>query len=225
MKKGTNNTQRCRRRVRAAASPESKTSLESSGVGLQLDKLEELLCETILPYCHNSETRRHYRHQFQGLADQNSLSRAMIHDIIIVLLEVLNSPTMPCTLVAYIHSTIGLLYISQGETRLAIHSLTKALWIETSLLSANRANLGLTLHRLAVCRARLGDHHEAQTLLTKVLKLYKSCSLKNDMQVGHAQEELDRLEAATVQQRNVRRKSNEGLSLKLDVVLEEEGCE
>lgn len=215
----TSNTQRRRQRGRNCSSPVPKrTTLDSSGIGLQLDKLEELLCSTIQPYCRENEGR-HCRRQFGGISEQESLSRCDIQEIVSILREVLDAPSMPSSLVAKIHSTIGVLHLSEGETQLAIRSFTKALWIQTSLQSpVNRArNVGITLHRLAICRAQLGDADEAQSLLNKVLALYKASSKKKDLQMEHAQEELDRLqlEKSNKPERNLRRKSNEGMTVKL----------
>ena len=214
------NLKRSRRRTQA----ERKTTFDSSDViSLHLDKIEELICKTIQPYCRDAETSRQYRYQFLSLAMQSSssLSRTEIDGIISILIDVLNnsSSDMPCTLVAYIHSTIGLLKLTDGETRLAIQSLTKALWIQTSLQSLNHTSVGDTLYRLAVCHVKLGEQEEAQTLLEKTLRLYKQCTLKNDGRVVRAQEELNCLQAATDQTRNIRRKSNEGKSLKLAAAL------
>lgn len=215
--KGTSNMQRRRRRVRAV-SPEqkTKTSLESSGIGLKLDQLEELLCQTIQPYCRKSESS-HCRRQFEGLAGREPLSRTETHEIISILLQVLESPTVTSALVSHIHSTIGQLHFSEGEIGLAIQSFTKTLWLETSCGGRNSArNVAFTMHRLAVCQARLGDNERARALFSKVVKLYKACNLKNDAPVFHAaQEELDRLHEPTPRRRSLRRKSNEGLVLKL----------
>ena len=134
--KQTNKTIQGRRRRGRASSPERKTALDSpsSGVGLNLENLEELLCKTIQPFCRDSETRTEYLHRFRGLSEQESLSRSTSQDTISILQEVLNrSPSMPCSLVAYIHSKIGLVYMSQGETHLAIQSFTKTLWVQTSI--------------------------------------------------------------------------------------------
>jgi tetratricopeptide (TPR) repeat protein len=217
-KQSSNTMQRRRHRHgRASASPERKTApQESSGVGLNLKRLEELLCKTILPFCHNSETRRDYLHQFIGLSEQESLSRSKSQDTISALLEVLNrSPSMPCSLVADIHSKIGLLYMSHAEMHLAIQSLTKSLWVQTSMKSVNSEKVGLALHRLGICHASLGNDKEARQLFKKALELYNTTNRKSNPKVIHAQEELDRLEPKD-QGRNVRRKSNEGLALKLE---------
>lgn len=175
---------------------EQEASLKKSGVGLQLEKLEELLCKTIQPHCHNEEVRQKARHQFYGLAERE-LSRTEIHDIVTILLDALESPNMSPTLVSYIHSTIGLLYLTKNDIELAIQSFTKALWVETTTTMEhsspnNQVDIGLALHRLALCRMRLGDRNGASSLLGRALKLYKECSLPNDHSyVQHAQEELD----------------------------------
>ena len=188
-----------RRLLRTEASPtEREASLNKSGVGLQLEKLEELLRKTIQPHCHNEEVRQKARHQFYGLAERE-LSRTEIHDIVTILLEALDSPNMSPTLVSYIHSTIGLLYLTKNDIELAIQSFTKALWVETTTMehsspnnNNNQVDVGLVLHRLALCQMRLGDRNGASSLLGRALKLYKECSLPNDHSyIQHAQEELD----------------------------------
>jgi tetratricopeptide (TPR) repeat protein len=186
---GLQNTQRCRRR--AVSPTQRKISLNASGVGLKLQKLEELLCNTIQPHCRDKELRWQALHQFRGLAERE-LSRTEIHDIMLILLEVL-SPRVPPKLVSSIHSMIGLLYLTENESKLAIQSFTKALWVETTMLSPDEADVGLVLHRMAICRIRLGDMEGATFLLAKALKLHKESPLKKDHSyIRHAQQELDR---------------------------------
>lgn len=165
---------------------EREASLIKSGVGLQHETLEELLCRTIQPHCLNEELC-----QFCGIA-QRELSRTEVHDIVAILLEALDSPTIPPTLISDIHSTIGLLYLTENETKLAIQSFTKALWVETTMDSPNQVNVGLALHRLALCRMRLGDRNGASSLLGRALKLYKENDLTDDHSyIQHAKKELD----------------------------------
>lgn len=96
------------------------------------------------------------RNQFRGL-EERELSRTEIHNIITILLEAIDSPTMRSKQVSYIHSMIGLLYVEAGETNLATQSFIKALWVETTTQYPDKVDVGLTLHRLAVCRQLLAE--------------------------------------------------------------------
>jgi hypothetical protein len=109
-----------------------------------------------------------------------------------MLLEVLDSPTVPPKLVSHIHSTIGLLYLTENETKLAIRSFTKALWVETTMQSPDEVNVGLVLHRLALCHTRLAEGECASSLLEKALNHYNESPLKNNHSyIRHAQQELE----------------------------------
>jgi tetratricopeptide (TPR) repeat protein len=181
------NTQRCRRK---AVSFHRNTSLNASGVGLKLQMLEELLCDTIQPHCSDEELKWRARHHFRGLVERE-LSPEDIYDILIILHEVLSS-RIPPKLVSSIHSMIGLLYLTENEAKLAIQSFTKALWVETTMLAPEEADVGLVLQRLAVCRTRLGDVDAAIFLFAKALKLHKESPLKNNHSyIRHAKQELD----------------------------------
>jgi tetratricopeptide (TPR) repeat protein len=210
MSKQLQNTQIHRPRA-VSATADRKDLLNASGVGLQLQKLEELLCKTIQPHCHNKELGRQARHQYRGIAERK-LSRTEILDIITILLEVLDSPTVPPKLVSYLHSTIGLLYLTENQTKLAIQSFTKALWVETTMQSPDEVDVGLTLHRLAVCHARLGDSEGASSLFEKALNQYKESPLKNDHSyIRHAQQELEHVKEKMSRNRSTKHQRRHAL--------------
>lgn len=164
-------------------------------LGLQLDELDELLFKTIQPYCRNEEIRHQSYDQFQGLADRRQkLSTPEAHDCITILQEVLTSLQTPNLLVSYIHSTIGLLHLDQGETKDAIKEFTKALWVQTTTKSPDTLDVGLTIHRIAICKGQLGGRRAATFLLERSLKLYKESDLSaHHPFVVHARKELERL--------------------------------
>jgi hypothetical protein len=143
---------RRRHRIRALSLTETerKASLKASGLALEYQKLEELLCNMISPHCRDKELVWQARNQFLG-QEERELSRTEINNIITILLEAFDSPTMPPKQVFYIHSMIGLLHLEAGETNLATQSFIKALWVETTMQHPDKADVALTLHRLEVC--------------------------------------------------------------------------
>jgi tetratricopeptide (TPR) repeat protein len=155
--------------------------------------------------------RRHARHQFHGLAERN-LSRTEIQDVMTILLEVLDSPTVPPKLVAVIHSTIGLLHLTENETKLAIQSFTKALWVETTMQSPDKVKVGLILHRLALCHTRLGESENAYSLLERALNEYNESRLKNyHSYIRHAQQELEHVKEKMSRNRTERKRVRHAL--------------
>jgi tetratricopeptide (TPR) repeat protein len=120
--------------------------------------------------------------QFSGLATRNAsnkdLSRGELGDIVDTLKEILNtSPLLGPKLVAYIHSTIGLVRQLRGESEAAIHAFMKALWIATATHDPDTIEIGLTVHRLGIVHGRTGNLNEAVTMLEKALALYRSADL------------------------------------------------
>lgn len=177
-----------------------KGSNRALSVGLQLEKLEQLLCETSRSYCENNVLVQQIRHQFIGLADRKrqsskELSHNELGDIIDTLKEILNSsPSLPPSLVFHFHSTIGLLRQKRGETDTAAHSFMKALWIATSTHEPQYEEIGLTIYRLGVVRGRTANYSEAVTLLEKGLAIYDSGGLPdNHPYVVSASNELEML--------------------------------
>lgn len=156
-----------------------KASNRNVSVGLQLDQLERLLCETSRDYCESSTLITQIRQKFRGLAVRNhfsnaELSREELSEIADVLTEILNdSPHLSRLLVASVHSTIGLVRLLLGELDFAINSFMKALWIMTATKEVSIEAVGLTLHRLGIAHGRSGNFNEAASLLEKALAIYR----------------------------------------------------
>lgn len=178
--------------------PLRKVPPSSLGVGLQLAKLEKLLCKTIPENCSDKELRRYARTHFWGLSKQRRvLTRAETLEIISLLTSaMLTLRTLSPTLIADIHSTIGLLYQTQKNMKQAISSFTKALWVQAKNKgAASQVDIALSIHRTGLCHSGLGNHDIAIVLLKKALKLYENSSLKaKHPYVMHAREELKQVE-------------------------------
>lgn len=171
-----------RRSLISAGDSFRKASNRAISVGLQLEKLEALLCETSLDYCENDDLVQHIRARFLGLAARNTsnsdLSRQELGEIVDSLKEILNtSPRLSPKLVAYIHSTIGLVRQLRGEHDASVHSLMKALWVATATHDPNAVDIGLTVHRLGIVHGRSGNLNVAATMLEKARAIYRSAGL------------------------------------------------
>eukprot|EP00545_Synedropsis_sp_CCMP1620_P003182 CAMPEP_0119006698 /NCGR_PEP_ID=MMETSP1176-20130426/2472_1 /TAXON_ID=265551 /ORGANISM="Synedropsis recta cf, Strain CCMP1620" /LENGTH=266 /DNA_ID=CAMNT_0006958661 /DNA_START=95 /DNA_END=895 /DNA_ORIENTATION=- len=166
----------------AAGDSFRKTSYRTISVGLQFEKLETLLCEISQDYCECDVLVRHIRAQFSGLAARNTsnkdLSRQELGEIVDALQEIVNtSPRLSPKVVAYIHSTIGLVRQLRGENDAAIHAFMKALWIATATHEPNAVEIGLTVHRLGIVHGQNGNLNQAATMLEKALAIYQSAEL------------------------------------------------
>jgi len=159
-----------------------KNSYRAVSVGLQLQKLESLLCDVAQQYCEDQDFIRYIENQFRGLAARKGkLGRGELVEIIDTLKAILNlSPSLPPRLVAYIHSTIGLVRQLQGENERAIGSLMKALWLETASYEPDAELVGLAVHRLGIIYGRNGNYEEARVMLEKAGMIYKSAGLRDD---------------------------------------------
>lgn len=161
----------------------SQRSHRLLSVGLQIEKLEALLTQTASEFCEDKVFREMIQHQFVGLAARkhfrnDELTRPEMIEIVDILNLILaSSPQLRPKLVAYVHSTIGLVRQLIGENDSAIVSLTKALWIETSIKKPDAAEIGLTVHRLGISHERNRNYSEALVTLKKSLVIYQLAGL------------------------------------------------
>ena len=166
-------------------------------VGLQIEKLETLLTRIAPEFCEDRLLMESIQQQFKGLAARKhfrnrELTRDEMNDIADILNLILNtSPQLPPKLVAYVHSTIGLVRQLIGENDSAIISLTKALWLETATQNPDTCEIGLTVHRLGISHGRNRNYPEALVMLKKALLIYKVAGLEtNHTYVTNANEEF-----------------------------------
>ena len=166
-------------------------------VGLQIEKLETLLTRIAPEFCEDRELMDSIQQQFRGLAARKhfrnrELTRDEMNDIVDILNLILNtSPQLPPKLVAYVHSTIGLVRQLVGENDSAIISLTKALWLETATQNPDTCEIGLTVHRLGISHGRNRNYPEALVMLKKALLIYKVAGLEpNHTYVTNANDEF-----------------------------------
>lgn len=189
-----------RRSLIGAGESFRKASYRDVSVGLQIEKLEILLCETSIEYCENDTLVQQIRVHFSGLAarqfSNKELSREELGEIVDTLKEILNPPPrLPAQLVAYIRSTIGLVRQLRGDNKCAIHAFMKALWIATSTHhDPNAEEIGLTVHRLGIVHGRNCDYNEAAILLEKALAIYRCGGMtENHPYLASATNELEEL--------------------------------
>ena len=155
-------------------------------IGLQLDKVEKLLCETSQEFCESSSFVIEIRQRFQGLAARKHFSnKELSHEELLeigdTLIDIINDAPKLCPpLVANIHSTIGLVRLLLDEHESAIQSFVKALWIESTLPKPNFAEIGLTNHRIGIAQGRLGDFKQAASMLEKALSVYRSAGMNEN---------------------------------------------
>jgi len=201
----------------------NKRNQRQLSVDLQLTKLEALLTQTAPDFCQDRELADTIRHQFHGLAAQKHFSNCeLTRDEINELVDILNlvlqfSPELPPMLVAYVHSTIGLARQLIGDNDGAIGSFTKALWIETSTKNHEAIEIGLTVHRLAICHGRKMNYPEALVMLNKALMIYEVAGLdQSHPYVSNAREEARnlRMQIERRSQKTASSKSSRNIKIK-----------
>jgi tetratricopeptide (TPR) repeat protein len=148
-------------------------------VGLSLQKLEILLCETSSIYCTNKFLVDSLHFSYSGIASQKNhspeaLERRELQELADALKDILNDALrMPTALVAHIHSNIGLLRQHLREYEASIEAFTKALWLIASMSFPNKLEVGILMHRIGIVRSQMGNKFEAIRLLEKALSVYR----------------------------------------------------
>jgi tetratricopeptide (TPR) repeat protein len=141
--------------------------------------LESLLCVKSVEYCSDCFFINEMFQRFSGIAAKRKhLPKPFDHDELEGIADALkdllhHSPIMPLTLVAKVHSTIGIIHQMMGENDYALNAFTKALYLHTKAANPDILEVGLLMSRIGVLRKRKGDHDVAFNMLLRALQIYK----------------------------------------------------
>lgn len=148
----------------------------SAELGLNLEQLELILREAIKLYSDDEELIEmamiHSQNVQTALENERRLSVDQVDQIATVLETFVSCSTeAPSTLVAHVHTKIGLLQLLQENFNSAINHLLKALWIRNNAQeSADR--LALASHRLGLAYGMSSNFFQATSLLEKAIQCY-----------------------------------------------------
>lgn len=171
-----------------------------AGNGLDMEHLVVILAEAIPEFCKNQDIvhmarskarhlatkyrhdddnhhhnhNKHHHREGQCFADED------LEDVAMILEDFLGSTeSLPPSLVAYVHTYIGLLRQYEERYSSAIVSLLKALWIRKS--SHEEADqLAVSCHRLGLVYGLASDFDQATNLLQRALDYYHEANISND---------------------------------------------
>lgn len=222
LKRTTSNTDRRRRRS-SIAEGEYKLDLDAGQL--------ECLILSLADQSNDKHMRSSYKARYFGLTDRmerdaaeradsngkgsssNSgaiWTQAELFDIISALQELLSTVEEPSsTMVADVHSTIGIIHQRLNHDARATQSFLQALWVQTSCDDVPPVTLGLTKMRLALAYGRKGQNSEAISTLEKAISDFRLAGLDDDHElVAKATEALQAFHMAVIHKlhrRNSRR--------------------
>lgn len=155
------------------------------------DELFEGLQEHVKQLSNHTRCQDHKLCNFQEQQSCTYDSNTRLNEIALALETVIQTtPSLPAHVTAETHSKIGLLRQKQGNSTGAIQSFLKALWIQSSLPSADTTErkdllwkIAMTKHRLGLAFGRSGNFKDAVRLLENALHDYQEL-LSNDSPRG-----------------------------------------
>ena len=181
---------------------------------LELDAAQlEYLIMNLADQCSDNNLRTAYKARFFGLTDraerqddttssktESVWTREELCDIISALQELLSSVQEPSsTLVAEVHSTIGIIHQRLHHDARATQSFLQALWVQTATDDVSPVTLGLTKMRLALAYGRKGQNQEAVNVLQSCMADFEKGGLGDDHElVLKASEALDAFQTAII---------------------------
>jgi hypothetical protein len=180
----------------------SKASTRVITLGLDLHKLETLLCMTGMEYCTDNVIALKNFRRFSGMASQRknsvkNLDRDEWEEIADALNDLMcNAPRMPLKLIAHIHTTIGLIRQSMARYDCAISAFTKALFLYKKMETTKEIEVALLISRIGVAKTLKGNSHEGTKMLKKALQIYRCAGLsENHIYLMSAKLELEGLKS------------------------------
>lgn len=156
-------------------------------------------------YFHRQQQHQHH-HEGQCFAEDD------LEDVAMILEDFLGSTqSLPPTLVAYVHTYIGLVRQYEERYSSAVVSLLKALWIRKS--SHEEADqLAVSCHRLGLVYGLAGDLDQATTLLQRALEYYHEAHVSNDHEfVVGARKSLEHFEQKKSNSQELKDSSRTGM--------------
>jgi hypothetical protein len=172
-------------RSKAMSSDNSNLKLSNRMIdlGLDLHKLETLLCSTSMEYCTDDVFASKLFRRFSGIATQKKKStQSLDHDEWEEIADALNdlmcyAPNMPLRSIVYIHSTIGLIRQIMGRYDCAINAFTKAMFLLKKMDIQNEIDVGLLISRIGVAKSMKGNNKEGVRMLEKALEICRCAGL------------------------------------------------
>jgi tetratricopeptide (TPR) repeat protein len=181
----------------------NKTSAFSAG--LDPDRLERLLCQTLLRHTKDAELVALIS-EFEGLGArchsqglercQNDLNNAAT--MLAISLSSAFSRQLPAQLVLEVHSAIGLIREAQGQHASAIQSHLRAFWVASATTNIPQEELGRVLHRLGKAYGLSGKYQTGRSLLEKAIEIYEKEHLDKESCMEEAGEALKALDCVIV---------------------------
>jgi tetratricopeptide (TPR) repeat protein len=163
------------------------------GVGLDVDRLEQLLCHTLLRYTNDVDLVTLIS-KFEGLAARchlqglESCHDELINAATMLAISLSASPVLPALIVYEVHSAIGLIREAQGQYTCAIQSYLKAFWVASATSKIPQEELGCVLHRLGKAYGRSGKYQKGMILLEEAIGIYEKAHLNKEKCVEEARE-------------------------------------
>jgi tetratricopeptide (TPR) repeat protein len=161
-------------------------------IELELDQVEVIIRDVIPTYSKDKELVE-MASQFCRSKNRSKWSGDDFDEIVSMMNSFFDcAPSLPPSLVAFVHTSIGLIRHKQHEYTCAIESFLKALWLMSAAQEPSE-QIGVALHRLSMAYGRIGENRQAQKLLEQALINYDRASLsKSHASVIAASERLQR---------------------------------
>lgn len=156
--------------------------------GLDIEHLVVVLAEAIPEFCKDCDLVKMAKIKARHLAmkykdhrhDGPAISADDLEDVAMILEDFLGSTeSIPPSLVAYVHTYIGLVRQYEERYSSAIVSLLKALWIRKSSHEESD-RLAVSCHRLGLVYGLAGDFEQAVNLLQRAIEYYQEAKIAED---------------------------------------------
>jgi hypothetical protein len=163
--------------LRSGETPLCKQTPRSPDLVLDLQFLESLLCAKCMEYCSDCLFINEMYQRFSGIAmKRKHLSRPFEHDELEEIADALkdllyHSPIMPMTLVARVHSTIGIIHQMMGKNECAFNSFTKSLYLHTKTGNPDVFEVRSLINRISTLPKRKGDRNLATGMPTRTFEI------------------------------------------------------
>jgi tetratricopeptide (TPR) repeat protein len=182
-----------------------RQALSSLSIGLALDRLGKLLCQTLRQHSNDNDLRMMAVSSHQSLLHRTNEVEScrleccrdelsQIDDVLDAFIT--STANLPATVVFEVHSLRGLVQETLCRHKLASQSYLKALWIASATAQIPKEQLAITMHRLGKSYGANGDYKEATALLQRSLSEYEQSNIpKRHVCVADAESSIRRLSA------------------------------
>jgi tetratricopeptide (TPR) repeat protein len=202
----TNDTMAILHRTHTANNTRIRTQdLSSLSIGLALDRLGKLLCQTLRQHSNDNDLTMMavflYESLLHRMQEGESCRLESCSDELSQIVDVLDvfitsTAELPATVVFEVHSLRGLVQETLCRHKLARQSYLKALWIASSTAQIPKEQLAIAMHHLGKSYGASGDYKEATALLERSLSEYEQSHIpKRHVCVADAESSIRRLSA------------------------------